>query len=300
MLNGIKKLRHICLGTRGSELALRQTNIVCVAIQTAEPNCKVEVKIIKTKGDTDQSPIPLDTIGKGWFTKEIEKELLNGSIDAAVHSLKDMPELLPPNLHISSYPEREDPRDVLISRENKMLKELHSGAIVGTDSIRRKVQILALRTDLVVESLRGNVLKRLEKLDAGDYDAVVLAAAGIKRLNIEDRISQYFTTAEIMPAPGQGILAIETRKDNDELNVLMQKISNKEAVCAAMAERTFAHTIGGGCKTPVGACAHIENDKLILEGMFSNNDEDIKYASISGSLDNAKKLGEQLAKKLLQ
>ncbi len=290
--------RKIIIGTRGSKLALQQADIVSRAIHKFHPDCHVEIKIIKTEGDTNQNPIPLDTVGKGWFTKEIEKELLESCIDVAVHSLKDLPELLPPGLHISSYLDREDPRDVLISRENKVLSELEFGAVIGTDSIRRKVQILALRADLVVESIRGNVLTRLEKLDAGMYDAVVLAAAGIKRLGVEDRIAQYFTATEVMPAPGQGILAVETREEDMTINTLMKEIGDSKATFAAIAERSFSHAIGGGCKTPVGACAHLKGDRLTLEGMFSSGAGHIRYETVEGLASEAEELGVLLAKKI--
>tara|TARA_A100001015_G_scaffold306951_1_gene402049 strand:- start:338 stop:1222 length:885 start_codon:yes stop_codon:yes gene_type:complete len=288
----------IIIGTRGSELALRQAEIVRHAIEKYQPNVAIEIKIIKTEGDSNQNPIPLYTVGKGWFTKEIEKELLAQTIDLAAHSLKDLPEVLPPGLCISAYLDREDSRDVLVSKENKTLGELAKGAIVGTDSIRRKVQILALRDDLVVESIRGNVLTRIEKLDAGMYDAVVLAYAGIKRLGIEDRINQYFSSNEVMPAPGQGILVIETREGDTTLNTLMQEIGNSEATYAAIAERSFSHALGGGCKMPVGACAKLKGDTLILEGMFADESGTLRYDTIEGQVSEAKELGIRLAQKI--
>jgi len=260
---------RVVIGTRGSELALAQSEIVRQKLRAVEPGLAVEIKIIKTQGDVDASPIPLDTVGKGWFTKEIEDALLAGSIDLAVHSLKDLPEDLPEGLRIGAFPEREDARDVLVSAGNLPLAGLRKGAVIGTDSMRRKMQILALRSDVTVESVRGNVPTRVKKLRDGHYDAIVIAAAGLIRLGLQKEIAHYFSVDEITPAPGQGILAVELRADDAARAELVKKINDPEAEAAATAERTFSARVGGGCKEPVGAYAAREGERMMLQGMLA-------------------------------
>lgn len=289
----------IVIGTRGSKLALLQAEIVRQSLATTS-NATIEIKIVKTEGDSNFSPIPLDTVGKGWFTKEIEKELSKGGIDIATHSLKDLPEQLPAGLCISAYLDRADPRDVLVSNGGVELKELKAGAVVGTDSLRRKVQLLALRPDLRVESIRGNVLTRIKKLDTGDYDAIVIAAAGLLRLGLQERITQYFSVLEITPAPGQGILAIETRIDDTKTNELVKNTEDQLARDVALAERSFSAALGGGCKTPLGAHTTIDDSVLSLDGMVADDSGRIARAQVSGARDKAVLLGAELAGKLQQ
>lgn len=289
----------LIVGTRGSDLALKQADITTHALLRAEPTLTVEIKIIKTEGDTNQSPIPLDVVGKGWFTKEIEQALLEGSVDIAAHSLKDLPELLPPGLHIGAYLEREDARDVLVSKNNSALDALPQGAVVGTDSLRRKVQLLALRSDLAVVSIRGNVPTRVQKLVSGDYDALVLAAAGLKRLGMEDTITQYFEVSDMTPAPGQGTLALEVRKDDTALATLLAAIQDADAAHASTIERSFSRAMGGGCKSPTGAYAFREGDQWVIIGMQADFEHTIVREEMRAPLHESEWLGERLAQKLL-
>lgn len=290
----------ITIGTRGSDLALIQTEIVKNNLLAIDPTLEINVSIIKTKGDKNMSPIPLDTVGKGWFTKEIEKALLDKTIDLAVHSLKDMPEELPNGLAITAITKREDPRDVLVSRDKHTLADLPSGAIIGTDSSRRRLQVLHLRSDLHVASVRGNVNTRLNKLNEGNYDALVLAAAGLKRLGKDNVITQYFDPTAFIPAPGQGALAIETRKSDSILTAFLSNIIDKPTEIATNAERAFAAATGGGCKLPVGAYAVCNGDTCKLYGMLASLDgSQYIVDAIEGPCDEAVTMGEKLAKKIV-
>jgi hydroxymethylbilane synthase len=264
--------KDIIIGTRGSELALKQAEIVRVKLIAIDKNLEVEIKIIKTEGDINQAPIPLDVVGKGWFTKEIETALLKKEIDIAVHSLKDLPEDLPKGLMLGAYPEREDPRDCLVSKNNVKLRDLSKGAIVGTDSLRRKVQVLAIRGDLIVKSIRGNVPTRVKKMDEGQFDAVILAVAGLKRLNLEDRIAEYFEPNVLTPAPGQGILAVEIRKDDEEIRRIVGIINDDLVGKSATIEREFSAMVGGGCKAPVGAYASCTEKECRLIVMVAEDE----------------------------
>ncbi len=260
----------LTIGTRGSKLALVQTDLTAQALKRADPTLEIKIRVIETHGDQNQNPIPLDTIGKGWFTKEIEEGLLKKEIDLAVHSLKDLAEEMPAELTIAAYLPREDARDVLITKQGESLEELKQGAIIGTDSTRRSVQIKALRPDLVVQSLRGNVPTRVQKLQTEQYDAIILAAAGLKRLGMADKITRYFEPYEMTPAPGQGILAVQTRADTSSGD-LIRRINDKKAATAAELERTFSAKHGGGCKSPTGAYAWCEGSKWYLLGMTEQN-----------------------------
>jgi hydroxymethylbilane synthase len=292
--------KKLIAGTRGSVLALRQTDIVAEALKRIDSSIEVKVKIIKTTGDTNQNPIPLDTIGKGWFTKELEDELFSGGVDFAVHSLKDLTGELPKGLTLAAYVEREDPRDVLITKHSESLQELKSGAVIGTDSTRRQVQILALRPDFVMKSLRGNVPKRVEKLYTEDYDAVILAAAGLIRLQMEDKITSFFEPEEMTPAPGQGTLAVQVKEANHEIMALMKEINDADAAYASMLERTFSLEVGGGCKSPTGAYASRQSDEWKIIGMVSTEDMSrVERAEISAPIGKSDSLGIELARELL-
>lgn len=290
--------QKIVIGSRGSELALKQSAIVKEALLAHEPQLQVEVQVIKTEGDGNMAPIPLDTVGKGWFTKEIERALAEGTIDLAVHSLKDLPQELPEGLMLGAYLNREDPRDVLISKEGKRLESLPSGAIVGTDSVRRATQILALRPDVRIESVRGNVPTRVAKLDEGSYDAIVIAAAGLRRLGLEGRISQYFTVDEVTPAPGQGILAVEVRESDPRTATFMRAIDDATVRALALCERNFSDALDGGCKTPLGAHAILAQDTVTLHGMVANDAGVVFRDTAQGGLSDAPKVGFALAEKM--
>ncbi len=294
-------MKKIVIGTRGSILSLVQTNIVKDLLQTTLPNTAIEIVTIKTSGDKNMKPIPLDTIGKGWFTKEIDRKLIDGEIDIAVHSLKDLLDTLTPGLRISAIPEKEDPREALVSRNDIPLLKLKKKGVIGTDSIRRKIQILDKRDDLIVTSVRGNVNRRLERLDSGEYDGLILAVAGLKRLNLENRITEYFEGEDFIPAPGQGALAVVSRESNRALNKILSKLNHPESITLITAEREFSKATGGGCSMPVGAYAKSDGNTLTLFGMIgSENANYIVKGSMSGKLSEPKATAQKLAKKLLK
>ncbi len=279
---------HYFIGTRGSKLALVQTNYVIDKLKKAYPEDTFEAVIIKTTGDVEQKKA-LDKIGsKGIFVKEIEEGLLSGRIHMAVHSMKDMPEEPEPGLIFAKIWSREDPRDVLILKNASSLEELPKGAVIGTGSKRRKYQLLKLRPDLQVVGIRGNIDTRLRKLyegapvefskDFGEQgiqrtlDGIVLAAAGIKRLGREKEITQYLSSEEMIPAPAQGALALELPEDALELRKKLDALSDDETDLCVNVEREFLKQIGGNCHLPVGAYCDIVDDQLRLRAMFGNED----------------------------
>lgn len=292
--------KKITIGTRGSQLALKQTGFVIDAILREHPSIKVETKIITTKGDSDQSPIPLDTVGKAWFTQEIEEALQSGAIDLAIHSLKDLPPDVPEGLLVAPVLQREDARDVLISKDLIKLEQLPAGAIVGTDSIRRKAQILASRPDLVVKSVRGNINTRLRKLQDEEYDALVLAAAGLTRLGLQENITEYLEPTEFVPAIGQGILAAEARKDHPFIWDIVTDIQDEDTVLTVEAEQAFSRTIGGGCKLPIGCYARFEGQEVIIHAMVGSMDGFTTARELAkGPREQAVLLATQLAEDLM-
>lgn len=293
----------IVVGTRGSNLALTQTNMVIDMIKEAHPNMEFEVKIILTKGDIVKD-LPIDKIGgKEIFTKEIEKELLAGTIDMAVHSMKDMPAELPLGLKLSYTPKREDSRDVLILREGiKGIDDLPIGGKIGTGSKRRKFQILQHRPDLEVVGLRGNIQTRINKIITENLDGIILAAAGIKRLGLElgERMV-YLDKNIVLPSPTQGILAIEIREGDDRVHNILESISHSETEIQAKVERAFLKGAGGSCHVPVGANCKIVNDKIYLEGLLGTEDGEILIRkSIEGSVSSLEELGYELAKDMVK
>jgi len=257
----------IVIGSRGSALALWQANHI--AAELAKLGAATRLEIIKTTGDkiTD---VPLASVGgKGLFTKEIEEALLAKSIDLAVHSLKDVPTALPAGLTLAAFPPREDPRDAWIG---KPLAQMKSGDRVGTSSLRRAAQLKALRPDLLIENLRGNVDTRLRKLDEGHYDAIVLAASGLKRLGWQDRIQELIDPSVMCPAVGQGSLAIETREDNGTGHVFAGKLDHAPTRAAVTAERSLLATLEGGCQVPIGAYATLEGSTIRLRAIVASVD----------------------------
>jgi hydroxymethylbilane synthase len=293
--------KKIIIGARGSKLSLVQVDIIKQQLQRVLPHSEIVIKIIKTTGDRNMSPVPLDSVGKGWFTKELDKALFEGKIDIAVHSLKDIPETLSKELIIAAIPEREDAREALISKNNIPFIKLKKGAVIGTDSLRRKTQILHQRPDIIVKSIRGNVNTRVAKFDKGEYDGIFLAVAGLKRLGLEDRITQYFKPADIIPAPGQGALAVVARGNDEKLLTILTKLNHKETIAAVKAERAFSRAFGTGCKLPVGGYAHITKEKIILYGMVGSEDgTHIAKDSISGNSTAPVTIGKKLAKLLLR
>src|SRR6185369_2008954 len=293
--------KKIIIGTRGSKLSLNQTTIIKNLLQPLFPQHLIEITVIKTLGDKNMKPIPLDTVGKGWFTKELDEVVLNGSVDLAVHSLKDIPETFPSALTIAAIPKREDAREALVSKNGLTLAQLKKGAIIGTDSIRRKVQILHLRPDVTIKSLRGNVIRRLEKLDNGEYDAICLAVAGLKRLGLSDRITQYFETETLVPTTGQGALAVVTKNKNKALTRALAQLNHKESVIVTTAERIFSEVMEGGCSMPIGAYASIQGKKLTLCGMVGSLDaKNMLKETITGDVFTYKNLAKKLARSLLK
>ena len=283
----------IVIGSRGSQLALWQSRWVAARLATFGEQTRIE--IIKTTGDRVQD-IPLGQVGsKGLFTKEIEDALLDGSVDLAVHSLKDMPTELPAGLVLAAIPQREDVRDALCGR---VLAELPAGAKVGTGSLRRAAQLRALRPDLDVIGIRGNVDTRLRKLDEGQYDAIMLASAGLTRLGWAARISQYFEPSEICPAVGQGALAIET---SEAKRGLAAKLHDVAAGIVVRAERALLSALGGGCQVPVGAHARIVGTSLELRAIVASEDGKLIVRSLlTGDSEQPEALGRRVADHLLE
>lgn len=295
----------IIVGSRGSELALTQTKMVIADIEALNPHVKCQIKIIKTKGDIilDQ---PIDKIGgKEIFTKEIEKELLNKNVDMAIHSMKDMPGLLPEGLKLSYTPKREDPRDVLVFKEGyKTIDDIPKGGKIGTGSKRRKYQLLNIRPDLEIVGIRGNIQTRIKKIDTENLDGTILAAAGINRMGIDlSGRSQYLDIEEFSPSPCQGILAIEIREGDEEIEKVLKKISDPQTEIQASAERAFLKAVGGSCNVPVGARSTIEGDKIYLEGFLGSDDGKIQMkkkiqAKITEAKETGKKLGQDMLKEM--
>jgi hydroxymethylbilane synthase len=295
---------RIVIGSRGSKLALVQAQLVKTRLQLLSPPSEVTIEIIKTSGDV--KPDPLSVIGgKGVFTKELEDALLDGRIDIAVHSLKDVPTIIPDALVIAAICKREDPRDALVLRRTALsakpsINGLPKGAIIGTSSPRRLAQLKHLRPDLVFKDLRGNVDTRLSKLDEGHYDGLILACAGLRRLERDDRISAPLSTTEMLPAVGQGAIAIEARSEDAETIATVGKLDHKFTRLACTAERAFLLTLGGGCLLPIAAYGVVRDKRLRLHGLVAEaSGKRILRDSTSGSLDDALQLGSQLAEKLL-
>ncbi|HTW65899.1 MAG TPA: hydroxymethylbilane synthase [Bryobacteraceae bacterium] len=285
----------LTIGSRGSQLALWQAHWVQGRLEALGEECRIE--IIRTTGDkiTD---VALSQVGsKGLFTKEIEEALLSGAIDLAVHSLKDMPTDLPPGLVLAAIPEREDPRDALVGRG---LDKLGAGAHIGTGSLRRAAQLRALRPDLQVEDIRGNVDTRLRKLDEGKYDAIVLASAGLRRLGWEYRITELFEPDAMCPAVGQGALAVETRGDNGPGFQAAARLEHAATRAAVTAERAVLASLGGGCQAPMGAHAAVTDGSIGLQALLVSPDgSQVIRRQLAGPMENAVALGHELGEQLL-
>ncbi len=293
-------MERIRIGTRGSALALRQTDIVAVALRRAVPGIEVAVRVIKTEGDRLQDVSLEEVGGQGVFVKDIEAALLSGEIDAAVHSLKDMPALTPGGLAIGAVLERGDVRDALVSRGDVRLAQLAPGARVGTDSRRRSVQVLALRPDLRLESIRGNVDTRVRKAESGEYDAVILAAAGLERLGLLGRAAEIFDVASVLPAVGQAALAVECREGDGETMALLAKIEHSVTRTAITAERAYLRRLGAGCRLPVGAYGELEGVQLRLRAVLGTEDGRILRGEVISGVAQAEALGTRLADELMR
>lgn len=291
----------LIIGTRGSRLALVQAHSVARDLEAGRDGLAVQVRVLTTKGDADRDA-SLDTFGgEGVFVKELERALTSGEIDAAVHSLKDLPTSLPGGLTIASVPERVDARDALISRDGTGLDDLPPGARVATGSPRRRAQLRHYRPDLRFTGIRGNIDTRLKKLAAPDGpDAIVLAVAGLQRLGWTDRISEILSPEVCMPAVGQGALAIEARKDDRPSLEAAQRIEDLRARQAVTAERSFLYHIGGGCHTPVGAWGRIEEGSLVLDAVLAADDGGwLVRRSLRGQPEEGADLGRRLGEAVL-
>ena len=288
------------IGTRQSLLALWQSNHIAACLRKQYPDCEVVLKKIVTKGDRILD-VPLAQIGgKGLFTKEIEEDLLSGEVDLAVHSLKDMPTVLPEGLCLTAITERANVGDAFVSNKYNSFAELPLGAVVGTSSLRRKAQLLAARPDLTIRDLRGNVDNRLRKLDEGLYDAIILAAAGLERLGHGDRIKAVIPSNVCLPAVGQGALAIECRTNDAEVRQMLDFLNDVPTVYATNAERAFLGLLEGGCQVPIGVHADVEGDKIKIEAIIAALDgSTVLRDTVEGPASDAVALGQALGRKML-
>jgi len=298
--------RTLVIGSRGSKLALWQAEHARERLLQLNPQIDIRIEIIKTTGDVKKDPLSVIG-GKGVFTKELEDALLDGRIDIAVHSLKDLPTILPDGLSISAIGEREDARDALVLATGSefdatALGNLPRGAIVGTSSPRRLAQLRCwFGNNLEIKDLRGNVDTRIRKLDEGQYDALILASAGLVRLGLHNRISLRIPISHMLPAVGQGAIAIETRSDDDFAIGTTRKLDHRETRLACLAERAFLRGLGGGCQLPIAAHARLEGELLKLDGLVAKPDGSKRLQeSLSGPSETAEALGASLAAVLIQ
>ena len=288
------------IATRQSPLALWQANYVKDSLQQLYPDLTVELVLMVTKGDVILDS-PLAKIGgKGLFVKELENALLNKEADIAVHSMKDVPMQFPEGLGLAVICKREDPRDAFVSNSYRTFSELPQGAVVGTSSLRRQCQLKALRPDLDIRSLRGNVGTRLSKLDNGDYDAIILASAGLIRLGLADRIASFIEVEQSLPAAGQGAVGIECRTDDVQVKQLLAPLADAETTCCVLAERAMNNHLQGGCQVPIGGYAVLQQGQLYLRALVGDVDgSQIIRAEGKSAVENADVLGVQIAEQLL-
>ena len=298
--------QQIRIGTRGSRLAQTQTELVISALRAVHPDLRVEVVTIQTSGDwkpaDGERRLPEDKGGKGQFAKEIEEALLADRIDCGVHSLKDMPAFLPEGLVIEHVLPGEDPRDVFLSPKFKSWEELPHGAVVGTSSLRRQAFLLSKRPDLKVETLRGNVNTRLEKMKAGQVDATFLALAGLRRLGLDHEVTQILEPADFVPACGQGVIGIEIRDHNDRIRKLLDSIHDRATGLRVLAERRVLEILDGSCHTPVGVFAALKAPKMVLHAMAAEPDGSKFYEEriegLAQSPEHVLNLAEMLGQRL--
>jgi hydroxymethylbilane synthase len=297
---GRKRVRKFTIGSRGSQLALWQTGFTKTTLEARFPQARFEVRIIKTKGDKILDTA-LSKIGdKGLFTKEIETALLGEEIDLAVHSLKDLPTTQPAGLRIGAVSKREAPNDVFISKNYQSIEDLPPGACVATGSLRRKSQLLAHRPDLEIVEIRGNVPTRIEKYLASDLDGMILAYAGVHRLGLDSHIKQVVSTEILLPAVGQGVMAVEIRETDTEIAEMLAAINDTETQSRITAERAFLRRLEGGCQVPIGAFAVFELGEIFLHGFVGSLDgKRVIRQSIRGIASGAESLGRDLAEKCL-
>jgi hydroxymethylbilane synthase len=289
------------IGSRGSALAMTQTQWVRSRILQHFPEVEIEIKIIRTSADRDQISSLRKSPSTGVFVKEIEEALLGGDIDLAVHSLKDVPTTIPDDLLIAAVPEREDPRDALLSSNPAAsLSDLPANCLVGTGSIRRQAQLLAVRPDLQVLDIRGNVDSRIRKMEEGQYDAIILACAGLSRLGLRDRISFPIELAHMLPAPGQGALAIEIRGQDRATSKMVAPLHHRATAVAVEAERAFLRLLGGGCNSPIATYGSVDESTLTLRGLLASPDGAQRFRDcVTGPADNPEQAATALVEKLL-
>lgn len=293
---GVTRVR---IGTRGSALALEQSTIVAGMLRAAHPGIEVEVVTLRTVGDIDQRA-PVTQLGDGAFVRGVEAALLAGDVDIAVHSAKDIPTEEPPGLRLAAFPRRADARDVLVSREGFGFNKLPSGSRLGTGSPRRAAIARALRPDLDVQPIRGNVDTRLRKLDAGEYDAIVLAAAGLARLGLLDRVTAYLDPDVWVPAAGQGVLAVQCRA-GDAVESLLAPLDHAPTRAAITAERAVLRRLGSGCRTPVGAHAEVTGTELVLRAVLVAADGSARVeVERRGDVGAAEQLGTEVGETLVR
>jgi hydroxymethylbilane synthase len=288
------------IGTRGSALALTQADWVAARLRQRYPEVKIATVIIKTRGDIMQDVSLVKIGGKGVFVKEIEDALLRGEIDIAVHSMKDVPSELPDGLHIATIPEREDPRDVLIAKDNRKIESLPRGARIGTGSLRRGMQMRNLLPDVQIVPLRGNLDTRIKKIEAEGLDGVIVAAAGIRRMGWIHRVSQFIPTEVMLPAVGQGALGIELRADDSSLADMLAFLNHPATSMEVGAERSFLQRLGGGCQLPIAAYAQIRGKELTVRGLVGSlNGRTMITDEVRGNQSDYRMLGTLLAERIL-
>jgi hydroxymethylbilane synthase len=294
--------RALVIGTRGSALALRQAGMVTMALRRRHPGMAIETRIIRTAGDREQQASLQAIGGQGVFVKEIEEALRRGEIDLAVHSLKDLPGGIAPDLVLAAVPKRADARDAVIARAGQRLADLPAGATIGTGAARRSAQVRALRPDCAVADLRGNVDTRLRKLHdpAGPYDAIVLALAGLRRLRRSGVVTEILPFDVMLPAPGQGALGLEVRADDAWARELLAPLDDPATSAAVTAERAFLAGLGGGCQAPIAALGRLRAGTLHLTGLLATPDGALHRHSLTGPPSNAACLGKQLADEILR
>ncbi|WP_314320439.1 hydroxymethylbilane synthase [Fusobacterium pseudoperiodonticum] len=290
--------KHVVIGSRGSILALAQANLVKSSLEANYPDLTFEIKEIVTSGDKDLKSNWENSNAslKSFFTKEIEQELLDGQIDIAVHSMKDMPAVSPKGLICGAIPDREDARDVLISK-NGFLVTLPQGAKIGTSSLRRVMNLKAIRPDFEIKHLRGNIHTRLKKLETEDYDAIILAAAGLKRTGMADKITEYLSGEAFPPAPAQGVLYIQCRENDEEIKGILKSIHNEDIAKIVEIEREFSKIFDGGCHTPMGCYSQVDGDKIKFIGAYSHDGKQIRVV-IEDDLAKGKEIAYMAAEEI--
>jgi hydroxymethylbilane synthase len=292
---------NIKIGTRGSKLALAQTNSVVENLKKIAPDMQSEIMVIKTSGDIMQDVSLMQIGGQGAFVKEIEEALLDGRIDLAVHSMKDVPGETPDGLTFAAIMKREDVRDVLVSRGRIKMEFMPKGAKLGTGSLRRGAQIKAILPDIQIVPLRGNIDTRLKKIETEDLTGVILAAAGMKRLGYVEAISQFLPVELMLPAVGQGAIGLQMRQTDSELLKVLSKLNHEPTAAEVTAERSYLRALGGGCRLPIAAYGLIEKQRLTLEGLVAApNGTTVIRDKVWGEIDEAEELGKKLASMIME